>query len=46
MTELNQLESMNATEQMLTELKQIKETAFNSQASLQDMTHKLGTELR
>ena len=46
MTELNQLEAVTATEQMLTELKQIKQTAFTSQASLADMTQKLETEFR
>ena len=46
MTELNQLESMNATEQLLTELKQIKESTFTSQTTLASVTQKLETEQR
>ena len=37
---------MNATEQLLNELQLIKQTTFNSQASLADMTAKMESEVR
>ena len=44
LTELNQLESVTATEKLLYELEQIKKNTFDSQQNLAEVQHELRDE--